>query len=803
MSAVAFPVSIGIFSGHMTRHLTTLRTCGLWLLAVMALAGAEVKAAAPVRGLSLLPARNLSAGYLNAIRSGPGTTSNKIASLNFQAVDMILLAFTGLNADGTLDHTYGNADVYRPFLIPQAHAQSRSVIMSVVGAFETVTASAALRATAATNIANALETYGYDGVDFDWEWPDTAAERANFTSFMQAVHATVKSRHQDYIVMFVQGPGFWLAGTDWAAVEPYSDFCFCIVYDWKNPANGPIRKPGSVQFLGLSGGSIEAAGKGAIDYITSRGFPASKLIVGFPFYSSDNRSWFTGAPMWLTNRFGYLNSANADYRETEFDGAWWTTPDNLKQKMDAVLDERETVLAGGGIARGIGFWELGHEDLVQPQLTDAILEWRAGNRSVGGNTSASPTNSIPLVDTSSTWRFLDTGATPAVAWRSNAFNDSSWRIGTAPFGYGDGDEATVVSFGSNAANKYITTYFRHAFTVGDTSVVRSLTLQLLRDDGAVVYLNGTEVFRSNMPTGTVGNATLASTAVSGAEESTLFLPCAIERGLLRNGTNIIAVEIHQSAANSTDLSFELRLWARTEPARVTLIPARATWRYLDAGTNLAVNWTTVAYNDDGWFQGRARLGYGLDGEFTPLQFGTNAAVKPITCHFRHEFYVADASVLGPLNLRVQRDDGLIVYLNGLEIFRTNMAAGAVSATNLALAAIAGADETNWIAAAVNSAGFVNGVNVIAAEVHQSAANSSDLGFDLELSAVLRPRLTIVQTNSSYTLRWPNVPGFRVQQISSLNSTNWINQAGTPTLNGTNYELQVVNTPPRYYRLVAQ
>src|SRR5436190_4961976 len=108
-----------------------------WLLAIGIFVMPTVATAAgPARGLSLLPARNLSAGYLNAIRSGSGTTSNKIASLNYEAVDMVLLAFTGLNPDGLLDQTYGNGDVYRPFLIPQAHAHARSVIMSMVGDFE-------------------------------------------------------------------------------------------------------------------------------------------------------------------------------------------------------------------------------------------------------------------------------------------------------------------------------------------------------------------------------------------------------------------------------------------------------------------------------------------------------------------------------------------------------------------------------------------------------------------------------------------------------------------------------------------
>jgi len=786
----------------MTRLSFATRAAVLVCLAIAMLAAAsKSSAAAPVRGLSLLPARHLSAGYLNAIRAGTGTTSNKIASLNYDGVDMVLLAFTLLNADGTLDHTYGNTDAYRPFLIPQAHARSRSVLMSVVGAFETVTASASLRAMAATNIANALATYGYDGVDFDWEWPDTATERTNFTAFMQAVSATVKARHSDYIVMFVQGPGYWLNGTDWAAVAPYCDFCFCIVYDWKNPANGPMRKPGSVQFLGLNGGSIEAAGKGAIDFITSRGFPANKLIVGFPFYSSDNRSWFTGAPTWATNRIGYLNSTEANYRETEFDGAWWTTPDNIKQKMDAVLDTRETVLAAD-ITRGIGFWELGHEDLATPQLSDAIVEWRAGNRSLGGVASGLPTNSFVLVDTSSRWSFLDTGVAPPAAWKSNSFNAGSWMTGLAPFGYGDGDEATVVSFGTNAANKFVTTYFRHAFTVANTSEVRSLTLRLLRDDGAVIYLNGAEVFRSNMPTGVIASTTLALNAVSGDEENTLFHTAPIDPALLRNGTNLIAAEIHQSSTNSSDLSFELQVAASAEPAHMVLVPPRATWRYLDAGTNLPAAWTSRGFDDDAWFTGRARLGYGLDGEFTRLQFGTNASAKPITAHFRHTFTVPDASVLGPVRLQFQRDDGAVVYLNGQEVVRNNLPAGPIAASTLATATVGGAEETNWLPVILPPAPLTNGLNVVAVEVHQAAANSSDLGFDVELSAVMAPRLSITCSNFVHTLRWPLVPGFRVQQISSLNSTNWANQPGTPVINGDAYELQVVSAAPRFFRLVA-
>ena len=117
----------------------------------------------------------------------------------------------------------------------------------------------------------------------------------------------------------------------------------------------------------------------------------------------------------------------------------------------------------------------------------------------------------------------------------------------------------MVGYGPNSSNKYITTYFRRSFVVSDPSVAAGgLTLNLVRDDGAVVYLNGTEVFRSNMPTGTIGYQTLAPQAVSGTTESTWFT-ATINPALLVAGTNVLAVEIHQPDSTSSDISFDLSL----------------------------------------------------------------------------------------------------------------------------------------------------------------------------------------------------------------------------------------------------
>src|SRR6186997_3428099 len=104
-----------------------------------------------------------------------------------------------------------------------------------------------------------------------------------------------------------------------------------------------------------------------------------------------------------------------------------------------------------------------------------------------------------LVSTGAVWKYLDNGSNQGTAWRGVAFDDSSWAQGPAELGYGDGDEATLVSFGNNASAKFITTYFRTSFEADGVASFSGLLLRLRRDDGAVVYLNGSEVHRANMP----------------------------------------------------------------------------------------------------------------------------------------------------------------------------------------------------------------------------------------------------------------------------------------------------------------
>ncbi|HUR45351.1 MAG TPA: Ig-like domain-containing protein [Candidatus Saccharimonadales bacterium] len=166
-----------------------------------------------------------------------------------------------------------------------------------------------------------------------------------------------------------------------------------------------------------------------------------------------------------------------------------------------------------------------------------------------------------LIRTGSIWRYRDNGSDQGTAWRQTNFNDSAWSAGAAQLGFGEGDEATIVNSGP-ANGRYPTIYFRHTFSVTNRQNITNVALRILRDDGAVVFLNGVEVLRSNMPESLSVYGTWSAVPVAGSEENTFFA-AAIPPALLRSGTNVMAVEVHQSDAGSSDLSFDFELLGNT------------------------------------------------------------------------------------------------------------------------------------------------------------------------------------------------------------------------------------------------
>ena len=440
------------------------------------------------------------------------------------------------------------------------------------------------------------------------------------------------------------------------------------------------------------------------------------------------------------------------------------------------------------------------------------------------------TAQISLVSTGSVWRYLDTGADEGVAWRARVFDDSTWSNGVAQLGFSSGpaenDEATFLSRTNSLGKTNITFYFRQTFDVPDVFAYTNLLVRLQRDDGAVVYLNGVEVFRSNMPTGAVTYAALAMLA---HDDGMSLYASPVDHALLSSENNVLAVEVHQNAATSSDVSFDLELLgnvvfqrpsvaitspatgvvigsptvvlmaeatdadgvitmvefiegenvlgvaksapfiltnfntapgnhaftavamdstglsATSAPVVITVVPAlvpsRANWKYLDDGSEPAASWVTAAFDDSGWSNGVAQLGFGEGDETTVIRrFSELTETNIITYYFRHAFAVPDPAAIASLTVRLLRDDGGIVYLNGTEIFRNNLPTGPINSTTLALLV---AEDTEFRAVRVNPQLLLAGQNVIAVEVHQINLTSSDVSFDLELLPNLAPRRPVV------------------------------------------------------------
>jgi hypothetical protein len=622
--------------------------------------------------------------------------------------------------------------------------------------------------------------------------------------------------------------------------------------------------------------------------------------------------------------------------------------------------------------------------------TGAVID----NYTVNAPTPPPTGTPVTWIAQNSPWKYLDNGTNQGTAWRASSFVDSTWKTGNAELGYGDGDEATVVSFGPSSTSKYITTYFRKAFTVADAAAINSLNLKLLRDDGAVVYLNGNEVYRNNMPTGTIANTTLAS---SNVEDDNTFFTQAVSPALLATGNNVISVEIHQSVADSSDISFNFELSGTTtgttvqppaaptglnasaasstqvnltwtdassneagfkverspdgtnnwtqigttnagvatyqdltvvantayfyrvraynaggdslysntantttppapqppaaptglvasaisasqinlswtdgsdnetgfkversldgingwtqigttlagvtsysdtgraagttyhyrvrsynaagdslysntanattnaappQPQQVNYVLSGATWRYLDNGSNQGTAWRAASFNDSAWKPGASELGYGDGDEATVVSFGSSSSNKFITTYFRKSFDVADPAAVSALSYRLVRDDGAVVYLNGVEIARSNMPTGTISNTTRASGGVNGNNERQWFTGTINPALLVAGANVIAVEIHQDTPSSSDVSFNFELTGTVQPPATqpaapsglaatasnSSQINLSWTDNSSNESGFKIER--SPNGVDGWTQIATTSAGVNTYQ----------------
>ena len=173
------------------------------------------------------------------------------------------------------------------------------------------------------------------------------------------------------------------------------------------------------------------------------------------------------------------------------------------------------------------------------------------------------------------WKYDASGAGQEEGWRQPGFDDGQWDSGRGLFYHENGSlpaaKTTEIPLGAT------TYYFRTEFQLDADPENVQLFLRSVIDDGAVVYLNGQELLRIRMPAGAVSAETLASSSVGNAAFEG---PFSVPSSALRNGTNLLAVEVHQRTSGSSDVVFGLELRALVaSPAEEEDQPgaSRETW----------------------------------------------------------------------------------------------------------------------------------------------------------------------------------------------------------------------------------
>ena len=380
-----------------------------------------------------------------------------------------------------------------------------------------------------------------------------------------------------------------------------------------------------------------------------------------------------------------------------------------------------------------------------------------------------PDDSTILVEDDATWAYhWSTDAVPA-DWAQTSYDDSSWSRGTAPIGYGAADLGTTLKPGT-PKTRPLTTYARTTFTVADPTAIGGVNVAVTADDGAVVYVNGTEIVRQRMNDGAVTAGTYASasvtTASARADRQLVFVPAS----QLVAGTNTLAVETHLNYRSSSSMTIDgtVQVVAKADvpepepqpepepepapqpdpdkpitpdpdqPLEVLdvsavnfgeFLPTGQYWNYWNSKDAPDAAWNSTADLSQ-WKHGASPLGWGDRDAATP--FVLAASERPITTYFARDVNLGTISADFELTLDVRVDDGAVIYVNGTEVKRVNMPEGTVTNNTNAKSNVSlGAAKKNLATVSVPRDVLKDGVNRIAVEEHANYAGAVSVSFDLK------------------------------------------------------------------------
>ena len=318
----------------------------------------------------------------------------------FQEQDLDLETFTHINhafawpnEEGEIEAPDGTFD---PAIADYIHSNNRKFLLSLGGwgqvqteGFIASTSTHELRSILISNIIEKMIAYGYDGVDIDWEHPQTVQQRNNLTYFIVELDSTLDNLDPEFLITMAVPISNW-AGQwyDFSNLRPHVDFFNAMTYDihggWSSHAghNSPLYQspPGDAD------GSIETG----INYLANtRGLPEEKINMGIPFWgkeynaSSINGS-FTGSvidmhyseilPL-IGNGWTYQwdNVAKCPYliKEDQSKIITYDNPLSIQHKCEYAQNRN---------LGGVMVWALGYDDMdSEESLTSAINSYWLNN----------------------------------------------------------------------------------------------------------------------------------------------------------------------------------------------------------------------------------------------------------------------------------------------------------------------------------------------------------------------------------------------------------------------------------------
>ena len=467
--------------------------------------------------------------------------------------------------------------------------------------------------------------------------------------------------------------------------------------------------------------------------------------------------------------------------------------------------------------------------LSDVSTTDAHFDLAAvATRSAEATPPAPATvpQNVTLVAPTAPWRWrFSTSAWPT-GWTTPTFADSTWSQGAAPLGFG-ATVGTNIDVPAPTSNRPRSALFRRTFEIDDVTKYSGLQLSSRADDGVLLTVNGTEVNRTRLPTGTLSASSYATSVVTTSAATASPVTVSIPASLLRNGTNVIAAATVLNYKGTPNATFaagltavratpttgcgsapaaptlrvdsttpnEVRLgwgagsgvtrWTLTrgrttiaqlpgsttsyvdagltpgtaysysltattangtstaaivnatttaagEP--VTLLASGSAWRYQFVAT-WPTGWSANGFDDAAWKIGPAPLGFGSTGVATNIDVPAPTSNRPRSALLRASFDVADRTRLSNLVVTTRADDGVVVYVNGQEVGRSNVPTVTVTPSTYANAAprttAAAQNPVRWT---VPSSVLKDGPNTVAAVSLLNYKGTPDLSFDLSLTA---------------------------------------------------------------------